>query len=153
MIRHFLIATAVLGLAACGSNEEVDEADNVDMTVAPEGDVALGDQASAVAGTPYADTSWEWTSADGTVMTTSYNADGSYVTTGGGSVQDQGSWTWQDGKICDDSDMDDAADMCWSGPPQAVAEGDSFVATSDGGEDVEVKRVAYVQPRLEAPGT
>ncbi|MCJ7421902.1 hypothetical protein [Sphingomicrobium astaxanthinifaciens] len=153
MIRTFLIATTALGLVACGGNDEVDEADNVDMTVAPEGDVALGDQVSSVADTPYADTSWEWTATDGTVMTSSFNADGSFVVAGGGEVRDQGSWSWTDGKVCLDSRIDDAGDACWSGPPGPVAEGERFVTSNEDGEDIEVTRVAHRTPVVEAPGT
>ena len=146
-------APLALALAACGGNDVDDTSENVDITV--DGDeVAMGNETSSVEGTPYADTAWEYSGPDGTIMTTSLRSDGSYQDVGAGEVFDQGTWSWSaDRQVCFDSSMEDENDACWSGPPAPVETGQSYVANSQDGLSMELKRVAYRPAAKEAPGT
>ena len=154
MKNWILIAATPLALAACGGNDvDAPEGENVDITVAENGEVALGNETSAVAGTPYADTAWEYLGNDGTTITTSLRSDGSYQDSGGGEVRDQGTWSWKDGQVCYDSVMENDNDQCWDGPPQPIAVGQSYVTNSETGMSMEMKRVRYAPVAKEAPGT
>ncbi|WP_343343093.1 hypothetical protein WJT74_06930 [Sphingomicrobium sp. XHP0239] len=163
MNKLILIAAAAplsLALSACGGNDvDAPDSENVDLTVGEDGavvdnEVALGNQTNTVEGTPYADTAWEYTGADGTVITSSLRSDGSYQDVGGDEVRDQGTWSYDEqNRICFDSSMENDNDQCWDGPPQPVGNGQSYVANSDTGMSMELTRTTYRPAAREAPGS
>ena len=160
MKKLLLIAAAPFALAACGGNDvDAPAGEDIDLTVGENGevvdnDVALGNQTNTVEGTPYANTAWEYTGADGTIITTSLRDDGSYQDIGGDEVRDQGTWSYDDqNRICFDSSMEDDNDQCWDGPDQPVGTGQSYVANSETGMSMELTRATFRPAAKEAPGT
>lgn len=73
--------------------------------------------------------------ADGTMATTTINADGTYVDTDAKGKQVKGLFATHDGKDCFDPEGDEMG-MCWAVTPPA-ADG-SFTATADDGTVVTV---------------
>ena len=73
--------------------------------------------------------------ADGTMGTTTINADGTYVDTDAKGKEVKGKYARKDGKDCFDPDGNEA-EMCWTVTPPA-ADG-SFTATSPTGTTVTV---------------
>ncbi|WP_265563731.1 hypothetical protein [Sphingomicrobium arenosum] len=156
IIRTSLVGAAMLALAACGGSDNAAQ-DDSNPTAAEndsieDAEIALGDAPSAVEGTPYADTAWEWTSNGGNITTTVLRADGSFSVGDAGGVSDQGAWNWTDGKVCFNSSRADAEDSCWTVPPQAPGVGDAFVVTNSQGENIELTRVDYEGDVVEERG-
>ncbi|MCM8557294.1 hypothetical protein [Sphingomicrobium sediminis] len=145
-MKKFILATAALALAACASEEPV-TSDDVE-----ESDIALGDEVSSVAGTPYANTSWEWTSNDGSRIQTTFTEDSAYQL-GSGEVEDFGSWSWnsETTEICLTSALEEQDGDCWKMVADPVNEGEEQLATNQAGEDLILLRLPYTIARVEAP--
>lgn len=141
MHRIILIA-AVAALAGC-SQEAAAPAD--DANVALDVNVADANAADAnMSGTALAslnETTWEYTE-EGKPMQLSVDASGNYITNSGTEHIDHGTAAMKDGKVCFTSAMNKDGEMCWTDPMVAV--GASAESTSDSGEKLTVKRVAYV---------
>ena len=141
-MRTLILAAAVVALAGC-SQEAAPPAD--DANLAMEANVADANAADAnVAGTALAslnETSWEYTE-EGKPMQLSVDAAGKYITNSGTEHDDHGTAAMKDGKVCFTSAMNKDGEMCWTDPMVAV--GASAESTSDKGEKLTVKRVAYV---------
>jgi hypothetical protein len=125
---------AVTGLAmlvvACNQSEPAPEPEPTE-TEAP----ALTAANGSPAGT------YEVTAADGTVTTSTLNADGTYVDTAAdGSVLAEGSWAVTDGKTCFTPTTEGEEAMCYT--ETAPAADGSFTATPDSGDPVTVKPAA-----------
>lgn len=136
-MHKLILVAAVAALAGC-SQEAAAPAD--DANLAMEANVA---DANA-AGTALAsinETSWEYTE-DGKPMQTSVDASGNYITNSGTEHDDHGTAAMKDGKVCFTSAMNKDGEMCWTDPMVAV--GASAESTSDKGDKLTVKRVAYV---------
>lgn len=129
---------AVTGLAmlvvACNQSEPAPEPEPTE-TEAPAPTAANGSPAGA----------YEVTAADGTVTTSTLNADGTYVDTAAdGSVLAEGTWAVTDGKTCFTPTTEGVEAMCYT--ETAPAEDGSFTATPDSGEPVTVKPAAAAAP-------
>ena len=72
----------------------------------------------------------------------SIDATGKYIAVSGKEHIDHGTAVMKDGKACFTSAMNKDGEVCWTDP--MVAEGGSGETTSDKGEKLTVKRVAYV---------
>ena len=149
MIRTATIACAALALAACGGAEP-EEDTSLDTTV-EEGEVALADEISSVADSPYAGTSWEWTANDGTLVATSFGEDGAFQHVGGNELRGQGTWSYDEtaSKVCVEP-LTGEAD-CWSLPPELPQMGDSLVTQTDSGESIELTRTEYTPQAVASP--
>lgn len=137
-MRIVMTSLVVLTLMACNKPAETTaDANAVDAN-------AMAD-ANAVA-TPAAfqinETSWEWTDKDGKAMQQSTDASGNFVVSSGTEHVDHGTAAMIDGKVCFTSAMDKEGPECWTVAETAV--GETLNSTSDKGEKLAVKRVAYV---------
>lgn len=82
--------------------------------------------------------SFDVTAADGSMMTATINADGTYKDVGAdGKVIEEGTWEVKDGKTCFSPTTEGAKPMCWT-ETEPGADG-SFTATPDEGDPVTVK--------------
>lgn len=83
---------------------------------------------------------YEVTNADGTVGTTTFDAEGGYVSMANGAETGRGTVAMVNGQTCFNSAEEGSAPECWTdGEP---AEDGSWVSTSDDGETVTVKKMA-----------
>lgn len=138
-MRTIICLTAALALVGCNKASEAPPADNtatdVPNTAAPAVPAAL---------TSLNETTWEFTDAkSGKPMQESVDAAGKYITVSGAEHIDHGTAVMKDGKACFTSAMDKEGEVCWTDPMVAV--GQSGETTSDKGEKLTVKRVAYAQ--------
>lgn len=86
-------------------------------------------------------TSWTYTEK-GTKLRMSVDDSGNYIeNTAAGKHRDHGTAVVKDDKICFTSAMNKEGEVCWTGKHLKV--GQSMVTTSDKGEKLRVKRVAY----------
>jgi hypothetical protein len=91
---------------------------------------------------------YEATAPDGTVTTTTLNADGTYTDVDAeGTTVAAGTWAVTDGKTCFSPTTEGAEAMCYT--ESAPAEDGSFTATPDEGDPVTV-RPAATAPAAEA---
>ena len=134
-MHKFLLVGAIAALAAC-SKQAAPPAGDADMTAG--NDVAT---TPVPAASPINETTWEFTE-DGKPMQESIDANGNYITTSGTEHIDHGAVVMKDGKACFTSAMTKEGEECWTDPKLAV--GASGVTTSDKGEKLSIKRVAYV---------
>lgn len=136
-MRLIICLTAVLALAAC-NKQAAPPADNtaidVPNTAAPAVPAAL---------TTINETSWEFTdNKTKKPIQESVDAAGKYIAVSGAEHIDHGTAVMKDGKACFTSAMTKDGEVCWTDP--MLAEGQSGETTSDKGEKLTVKRVAYV---------
>ena len=137
----FIAATSLLMLAACEKKAESPAADaNV---VANEATVEAANAAAPVALASINETTWEYTDAKtGKSIQESVDANGNYIANAGTEHFDHGTAVMKDGKACFTSAMNKDGEVCWTDP--MLAEGQSGETTSDKGEKLTVKRIAYV---------
>lgn len=132
------VAAGVLALGACNKATEAP----------PAAENAAEDAGNAASATPAAlgsinETSWEFTdSKTGKPMQESIDSEGKYITVSGTEHIDHGTAVMKDGKACFTSAMTKEGEVCWIDPRVEV--GQSGETTSDKGEVLTVKRVAYV---------
>jgi hypothetical protein len=133
-MKKLLLVAGCAALAACGQREAA-PAGNVDVNVG-------GTEAPAP--TPAAfeinETSWEFTRND-KPMQESIDSSGKYIAVSGTEHIDHGTAVMKDGKACFTSAMDKEGEVCWTTQPTEI--GQSMETTSDKGEKLTVKRVAY----------
>ena len=125
-MKNFVLLAAVAALSACSQ-----QAEETKETAAPAETTAAAVPVST--GTPPGD--YEVKMADGTIASTTINADGTYVDTDPKGKAIKGKLTHKDGKDCFDPDGDEG-EACWSLSPTA-ADG-SFAATAPDGTTVTV---------------
>ena len=134
-----ITATAALALVACQKQAEAPPVDNTATDVPNTATPA----ATPAALTSINETSWEYTDAKtGKPMQESVDATGKYITQSGKEHIDHGTAVMKDGKACFTSAMTKDGEICWTDPMVAI--GQSGETTSDKGEKLTVKRVAYV---------
>lgn len=125
-MKNLVLLAAVAALSACSQQaEETKEAAAPVETTAP--------AAPASTGTPPGD--YEVKMADGTIASTTINADGTYVDTDPKGKAIKGKLTHKDGNDCFDPDGDEA-EVCWS--LSTTAADRSFTATAPDGTAVTV---------------
>jgi hypothetical protein len=133
-MKKLLLIAGCAALAACGQRE-----------TAPTENAGANAAEAAPATTPAAfqinETTWEFT-REGQAQTESVDATGNYVAWSGDKHLDHGTAVMKNDKVCFTSAMDQEGELCWTTSPVEV--GQSFETTSDKGEKLTVKRVAYV---------
>lgn len=139
-MRIVMTSLAVLALVAC---QKAAEPAN-DMNAA-DANMAANATADANMATPAGfqinETTWEFT-REGKAQTESVDANGNYVAWSGTEHIDHGTAVVKGDKVCFTSAMDQEGELCWTTSPVEV--GQSFETTSDKGEKLTVKRVAYM---------
>jgi hypothetical protein len=138
-MRKMILLAAIAALAGC---QQKAAAPADDANVAVEANAA---DANA-AGTELAsinETTWEFTEPKTKKpVTESVDAAGKYIANSGTEHLDHGTAVMKNGKACFTSAMDKEGEVCWTDPMVPI--GGSGETTSDKGEKLTVKRVAYV---------
>jgi len=144
-MRIVMTSLAVLALVACGRPAETANDANAAMDANMSMDANATADANMVvpAGFQINETSWEFT-REGKATTESIDATGSYVAWSGAEHIDHGTAVMKDGKACFTSAMDKEGEVCWTSPATPLEVGQSFETTSDKGEKLTVKKIAYV---------
>jgi len=128
-MRKILLALVPLTILAACSSEPAEEP-------AAEETVAA---VTAANGSPAG--AYEATAADGTVTTTTLNADGTYSDVDAeGTTVAEGTWAVTDGKTCFTPTTEGVTPMCYT--ETAPAADGSFTATPDEGDPVTVRPAA-----------
>ncbi len=140
-MRIVLMTMTALALVACQKTEVAPNADATANNVAMAND-AMANAAVTPAAFEIKGTSWEYTDAKTKKpIQESVDADGKYISTSGTEHIDHGTAMMKDGKACFTSAMTKDGEVCWTDPKVEV--GASGETTSDKGEKLTVKRVAY----------
>lgn len=141
-MRIVMTSLAVLVLVACNKPAEPAADNTADANMAMEANASADANAvAAPAGFQINGTSWEFT-REGKATTESIDANGNYVSWSGDKHIDHGTVVMKDDKACFDSAMDKEGPDCWTTAPTEV--GQSFDTTSDKGEKLTVKRIAFI---------
>lgn len=146
-MRIVLIAMTALALIGCKKAEVAANADATNNEVAVANDAMAGNaMANDAMATPAAfdikGTSWEYTDPKTKKpIQESIDADGKYIAGSGKEHIDHGTAVMKDGKACFTSAMTKDGEVCWTDPKVEV--GASGETTSDKGEKLAIKRVAY----------
>ena len=140
-MRTVMTAVTVLALAACDrpaepTNDLNTVEDNMTMDTN-----AMDTNAVMPAAFQINETTWEFT-REGKAQTESVDANGGYVAWSGDEHLDHGTAVMKDGKACFTSAMDQEGEVCWTTQPTEI--GQSMETTSDKGEKLTVKRVAFM---------
>ena len=136
-MRHFLlISAACLAIAGCNKADQAAANAEAEAAAANEATPAPTEAAMSLN-----ETTWTFT-RDGKAITESIDAQGNYIANAGTEHHDHGTVVMKDGKACFTSAMKKEGESCWTDPK--VAEGESGETTSDKGEKLTVKRIAYV---------
>ncbi len=132
MTKYALLAglAGIVALSGCSKTADEPTQSN-EMAVAVPNEAVPTAEADSPVG------SYDVKMADGTMASTTINADGSYVDTGADGKVVKGTFVRKDGKDCFDPEGD-AAEACWTVSPPA-ADG-SFTATAPDGTTVTVTR-------------
>ncbi|WP_309601746.1 hypothetical protein [Sphingomonas sp.] len=146
-MRIVLLTMTALALVACQKTEVAANAEATNDVAVANDAMASNDAMADVAATPAAfeikGTSWEYIDAKTKKpIQESIDADGKYISTSGAEHMDHGTAVMKDGKACFTSAMTKEGEMCWTDPKIEV--GGSGETTSDKGEKLPIKRVAYV---------
>jgi len=141
-MRIVMTSLAVLALVACNkpaaTSNDMNAADaNMSMDANMMADANMATPASFQIN----DTSWEFT-RDGKTQNETVDSSGNYVQWSGDKHIDHGTVVMKDDKACFDSAMDKEGPECWTTSPTEV--GQSFETTSDKGEKLTVKRIAFL---------
>ena len=137
-MRLIICLTAAAALCACQKQAEGPNAVDNNMTA----DANATAPATPAALTTLNETSWEYTDPKTKkLITESIDANGKYLSNAGTEHFDHGTATMKDGKACFTSAMTKDGETCWSDPMVGV--GQSGETTSDKGEKLTVKRIAY----------
>lgn len=141
MKQLIIASTAVLALTACGEAEPSLEA--LDETAIPESETDLAGEVKN-SDPRFADTAWEWQSAEATIVTTNLDAAGTYRTAGAGELLDQGRWQVKDDRLCFDSELLDDEPGCFLAEKFYPLDlGETWETENDDGETARFTRVAY----------
>lgn len=140
-MRIVMTSLAVLALVACSK-----PADTTNDMNAVDANMTMDANATADANmvTPAAfqinETTWEFT-REGKAQVETVDASGNYVAWSGNEHVDHGTAVVKGDKVCFTSAMDQEGELCWTTSPVEI--GQSFETTSDKGEKLTVKRIAY----------
>ena len=144
-MRILLTSMAVLALMACHKPAKTTaDANATDSTAMADANAMANTNmvAAPAALASLNETSWEYTDAKThKPIQESVDATGKYISVSGKEHMDHGTAVMKSGKACFTSAMTKAGEVCWTDP--MVAEGQSGETTSDKGEKLTVKRVAY----------
>ena len=144
-MRKLILLAAVAALASCSQQPAAEPDANAAADANVAADAKAVDANAAAAGTALAsinETSWEYVDNDSKKpIQQSVDAAGKYIANSGTEHIDHGTAVMKDGKACFTSAMTKDGETCWSDP--MLAEGESGETTSDKGEKLTVKRVAY----------
>lgn len=139
-MRMVMTSLAVLALVACDRPAETtNDVNAMDANMAMEANAADANMVTP-AGFQIHETSWEFT-MDGKAQTQTVDANGNYVAWSGTEHLDHGTAAVKGDKVCFTSAMDQEGELCWTTSPVEI--GQSFESTSDKGEKLTVKRIAY----------
>ena len=146
------IATiAMMALALVGCSKATKNTIDTTTTVTNEGKASTTNvvsanmtnaSAPAAALTSLNETTWEFKGKDGKELQDSIDANGKYITVSGKEHIDHGTAVMKGGKICETSLMNKDGELCWTDPMIPI--GGNGETTSDKGEKLLIKRVAYV---------
>jgi hypothetical protein len=141
-MRIVMTSLAVLALVACNKPAETTtEMNATEDNLAMDANASMDANAMAVpAAFQLNETSWEFT-RKGKATTESIDASGNYVAWSGSEHIDHGTSIMKDGKACFTSAMDKEGEVCWTTQPTEI--GQSMETTSDKGEKLTVKRIAF----------
>lgn len=128
-MKKFVLIAALAALAACSQKAE----ESKETAAAPAEAAAPAPAAATDSGTQPG--TYDVKMADGTMASTTINADGTYVDTDAKGKEIKGQYATHDGKDCFDPDGDEMG-MCWA-VTKPGADG-SFTATADDGTVVTV---------------
>ena len=146
-MRLTIVALTGLALVACNKAEAPAETNTAEANVAETTTTATPAAPAALASIN--ETTWEFTDPKTKkAMQESIDATGNYITNSGTEHIDHGTAVMKDGKACFTSAMDKEGEVCWTDP--MLAEGQSGETTSDKGEKLTVKRVAYTPMTMPA---
>ena len=141
-MRIMMTSLAVLALIACQKPAEpANDMNAVDANMTMDANTSADANLAAPASFQINETSWEFT-RKGQAQTESVDANGNYVAWSGDKHLDHGTAVMKGDKACFTSAMDREGEICWTTSPTEV--GQSFETTSDKGEKLTVKRVAYM---------
>lgn len=139
-MRIVMCSLAVLALVACERPAETtNDANAADANLAMEANAADANMVTP-AGFQINETSWEFT-REGKAQTETVDANGNYVAWSGTEHLDHGTAVVKGDKVCFTSAMDQEGEVCWT--TANVEVGQSFETTSDKGEKLTVKKIAY----------
>lgn len=141
-MRTVMTSLAVLALVACNKPADTAaDANAVDTNMAMDENASMDANMAAPADFQINETTWEFT-REGKATTETVDASGNYVAWSGDEHLDHGTAVMKDGKACFTSAMDKEGEVCWTTSPVEV--GQSMETTSDKGEKLMVKRVAFM---------
>lgn len=138
-MRSLVLIAAAVALSACSQEaaQTPTPAGATDAAAAPAETAEPAAGRSALAGDEAAGT-YTVTWADGTVTSTTINADGTYIDMMGEDETARGTWAVKDGKSC--LTPEGGAELCWT-DSEPAADG-SWTATADDGTTVTVARAS-----------
>jgi hypothetical protein len=143
-MRIVMTSLAVLALVACGRPADTaNDANAADANMSMDANATTDANMAVPAEFQINETSWEFTD-DGKATTETIDATGNYVAWSGAEHIDHGTAVMKDGKACFTSAMDKEGEVCWTTSPTPTEVGQTFETTSDKGEKLSVKRVAFV---------
>jgi hypothetical protein len=141
-MRTVMTSLAVLALVACNKPADTAaDANAVDTNMAMDENASMDANMAAPADFQINETTWEFT-REGKATTETVDASGNYVAWSGDEHLDHGTAVMKDGKACFTSAMDKEGEVCWTTSPVEI--GQSMETTSDKGEKLMVKRVAFM---------
>jgi predicted transcriptional regulator len=140
-MRIVMTSLAVLALMACNKPADTTTENIAEENMAMESNAMDANAMATPAGFQINETSWEFT-REGKATTESIDAGGNYVAWSGSEHVDHGTAVMKDDKACFTSAMDKEGEVCWTTQPTEI--GQSMETTSDKGEKLTVKRVAYM---------
>ena len=141
-MHKLIMLTAAVALAGCSQERAAEPAIENDVASANAATEAAN-TAAPVALASLNETSWEFTDPKTKKpMQESIDASGKYIINSGKEHIDHGTAVMKDGKACFTSAMTKEGEECWKDPVLAI--GESGESTSDKGEKLTIKRVAYV---------
>ena len=141
-MRIVMTSLAVLALVACQKPAEpANDLNAMDANVAMDANAMTDANMATPASFQINETTWEFT-REGKTQIESIDAAGNYVAWSGDEHLDHGTAVMKGDKVCFTSAMDQEGELCWTTSPTEV--GQAFETTSDKGEKLTVKRVAYM---------
>ena len=139
-MRIVMTSLAMLALVACNKPADTTVENVAEENMAMDDNAMDANSMATPAAFQLNETTWEFT-MDGQAQTESVDASGNYVTWSGDKHIDHGTSVMKDGKACFTSAMNKDGEECWTTQPVEI--GASMETTSDKGQKLTVKRVAY----------
>jgi len=140
-MRIVMTSLAMLALMACNKPADTTTENVAEENMAMDSNAMDANAMATPAGFQINETTWEFT-REGKATTESIDASGNYVAWSGAEHVDHGTAVMKDGKACFTSAMDKEGEVCWTTQPTEI--GQSMETTSDKGEKLTVKRVAFM---------